>query len=456
MADITNMQRAYKEKNPQKILRERQKTRANEKTALLEAVTAQSMSANLTNYSPEGFVFAGERVLQFLDRGVAFMQYKSEGNPLYEVELARRRYEYQEQYLLETEAAQGTLDWAYKVVFSPFPDDMDEQVSRELGYDPHKKTAKVRIHNFDSQTGENETTEIIFADSLQKRQQLLTMLGPNDKSLSSLPATAILGQIFSFPKSEYAFGDLVKKLGAILFDENQAEQVSVGSVFVAEKGTPFIKGLARLDEELAKSLLERKPTNAVANALEQIQFFAGLSEGEQQILANAHYVFTEGMARLIKKIALTNTYLQVALLTDNQKVVGLAVDKRALTMNADLFFNPYLSEIMMDMMPVNISFCGGSFEAEGSYGFEPRYWSEYLFGRGAPNEKRVTHCPNCKTTLLLNREHIDKGIACRCGSRVPRGVGAECIFENSKSAQGHENNRYEMAGFDSNWLETWD
>lgn len=69
----------------------------------------------------------------------------------------------------------------------------------------------------------------------------------------------------------------------------------------------------------------------------------------------------------------------------------------------------------------------------------PRY-----LGNG---EHVVTQCPHCHARVLLNREHMKKGIQCTCKATVPAGNPSKCIVEASQPATFYDEMTLTRAGY---------
>ncbi|MFA6005831.1 MAG: hypothetical protein WC775_05100 [Patescibacteria group bacterium] len=411
--------------------------RCNEQTALLEAVSKESVSVTRQVFIDGQFSAFNQPLVPMFQRGVdearrmaskESIKYKAgslkEGDNSFDVEIWRRERELDEQVKLNEYAVSGELNSHYMIVVSPFPEEMNPHTAHELGYFPEKRAGKVRIHDLNPQTGIKQTIEFFYTGStLEKIKEIGNLLGLEGvfAHLKS-PSYALEQTIMVSKVRTGGWLDILRLLSPVLY-ENGAQDVARKSQVVLSEAQPLIDSLVQFDVEMALSLDKGEPRPAV---LKMINLYlrkypkesAVLSERDRYLLYLGRDRFTNNVAAVLKKIALINTYTQVAVLTDEPSVKDIAHLKSYIRNHLSIYDNPAIDGFLSGgARSVAFSFCGMSIGgAQSAYGYMPADYLRAMFGNElvfeCPSCHRVTYgpvgnrCPKCSITLEEWKEKI--------------------------------------------------
>jgi hypothetical protein len=419
-----------------------QYARCNEQTALLEAVSKESVSVTQQFFIDGQFCAFNQPLVPMFQRGVdAAMRMRDKrttdsGQPAsparlaakraggrtadnnsYAVEVWRREKERDEQVQLNSLAEAGQLNSHYMIVISPFPEEMNEQTAHELGYFPQERAGKIRIHDFDSHSGMKQTIEFFYTQSsLEKIKSMARLLGMSSMFNDiSEPSQALERTMLISKLRVGTWTDILRLLGPVIY-ENDGQDIAKKSQIILNEAQPLVDSLVHFDTELALSLEQGEPRPAV---LRMINLYlrkypkesAALSEQDRYLLYAGRDRFTEDVAVVLKKIALINTYTQVAVLTDEPSVKELSHMKNYVRNHLSIYDNPAIDGFLLGGgRSVAFSFCGMSIDgAQSAYGYMPADYLRSLFGNElvfeCPSCHRVTYgpvgnrCPKCSITI---------------------------------------------------------
>lgn len=391
--------------------------RCNEQAALLEAVSKQSVSVSQQLLVDGQFAAFNQPLVPMFERGLAAATRKMASDSRFKVEVWRRSKELEEQLQLNELAQSGELNSHYLLTISPYPEEMDEKTSQELGYFPQERVGKIRIHDFNPQTGMKQTIEFFFTrSSLEKVRLIAAALGLGDSFSHLVNPSQTLDQRVLVSKLRVgSWLDLLRLLGPVLYD-GQHQDIIAKSQVVLSEAQPLIDSLVNLDTELALSLEKRQPT---ARILQMINLYlrkyprrmTSFPELDRNLLLFGRSYFTDEVAIVLKKIALMNTYTQVAVLTDQPSVKHLAYMKRYIRDHLSIYDNPAIDGFMMGRLgSPGFAFCGVA--------LDPANYLRRLFGLESkfecPNCNRITYgpvgdrCPKCNITKAEWKEKLEK------------------------------------------------
>ena len=466
LAEARMFKQAYQSPHDRRLLEHAQAyADFNAQTTLLEAALPEHISFSQQDYTSRGFEAFGQLLLPMLERGIAAISSKADldrkGNG-YALEQQRRQYELAEQVAIERMAKQELLNNYYVLTLSPYPKGMDEQIAQELGYLPEKQVGKLRLHDYNPQTRKKTIITFSFSEENQRLDRLVNQLTKlveqNQGNTVNLDSSSSSIAYYLLPKQVGDWPAVYQKLGKGLYDEKNEQLLSKSTNTIDQAGS-IAREIVNLDKELAISLLTNKPSQFIKDLAFQLlnpnNSYTQLFTPSDLLMLKGinNGFFNEDVARLIKKIALSNSYLQLAVLTKQPKVARLSLPK---DIEPDIF-NPSLAQIAWQLLgPMTMSFCGMGFEMYNNpnfYGYHPDFIRGYLFP--SVQATKVTTCPQCKKRWLVNYEHGTYGIKCSCGNRVRGGQGAKCIIDAAKIAEYYEKSAFKEAEFVDN-RETWD
>lgn len=465
LAETKMFSKAYQQNDLRLLGQAENYANFNAQTTLLEAVLPEHISFSQQKYTNNGFQAFGELLIPMLERGIAAISLQAQndfkGNG-YAMERQRRQCELAEQLTLEQMAREGLLDNYYVLTVSPYPRDMNKKIAQELGYLPEEQVGKLRLHDFDSNSQNKTIVNFSFSENNQNLEELLNQLTviitQNNGEVRPLESSLPLINCYLLPKQVGSWSIVHQELAGCLYGSKNKQLLSRSNETI-NQAEFMAKELVNLDKELAISLLTNKPTQYIQDIVNKLidssSFSNQLFTPNDQFLLRgiSDNFFNDELARLIKKVALSNSYIKLAVFTKQPKTAHFSLPRDT----KSGIFDPSLAQIAHQLFtPMTMSFCGMGFELYNNsvfYGYNPDLIRGYLL----PSSKatKVTSCPKCGKSWLVNLEHGTYGIKCSCGNKVKGGDGAKCIVTASKQAQSYQKLTLKEAEF-ADSRETWD
>lgn len=401
----------------------------NELSGLVEGIDKEGMLlyTSVFNEQRGDFVVGGQVMGNILSDGIKYCEKEEKQatgsrKKVFGIELERRIYEQEEHVKFVDLVAQGRAEDSVQIIVSPFPEEaakIDSEAVKALGYDLEKKTWKVRGRWYDENSRKMTTVEFLAnGSSLYKINLFLKdAFGVN---LSARHTNDVLYCPFLKGKGEYQnWQSFFNHIAPFLHDTNEPDAIVERAQKMIRTATPLAERLVALDMELADSLKNCRPTNAVRALIDDYHTLGQLDR-------EPYGLFTRAIAARIKELGIITALVELAIKSGNTKSfigwknypVGQNIDQSEL-------------RAFIAKNPIEYVVCGSKLASDSMYSWNVDTVKTVLFG----SEKRVVSCPTCQHENTLDKSHITHGIACwSCGSRVPSGEASECIVLTARPA----------------------
>ena len=401
----------------------------NELSGLVEGIDKEGMLlyTSVLDEQRGDFVVGGQVMGNILSDGIKYCEKEERQavgsrKQVLGIELERRRYEQEEHKRFVDLVELGCAEDYVQIIISPFPEEaakIDPAAVKALGYDLEKKTWKVRGRWYDENSGKMTTVEFLAKESsLDKIKSFL--LGAFQVNLPARHTNDVLYCPFLKGKGEYQnWQSFFNHIAPFLHDESEPDAIVERAKKMIKTATPLAERLVALDKELADSLKNGRPSNAVKALIDDYRALGQL-DSEQF----GH--FTRETAAQIKKLRIITALVELAIKTGNAKNIN-GWENYLLDQDIDQ------SELraFIAKNPIEYVVCGSTLTSGSAYSWNVDTVKTVLFG----SEKRVVSCPTCLHENMLDKSHITRGIVCwSCGSKVLSREASECIVLTARAA----------------------